>query len=248
MQLLMQCHLPEWRCFFLYHDFIMFLITSNKSPEPHEVTSIIIQLVELSQCFCPVRSIWIYRVIRWNHGNHHPKQLLLNFWGFKKKLLKNLHGEVQSWFVRGVSLQQWGLMVSKCGSFQSVHVFFSIYFCINSACNISFLYHAQVCFVLLDAEAKFPAFSKLAIRRNLSVASTSHIDRQALFDALFGRAELCDGVEFLEGNLVAKWFLGPKKKLLGDRWPRTQWLMKMKHVTRGLWGNLPSFSRENYSS
>lgn len=158
MQLLMQCHLPEWRCFFLYHDFIMFLITSNKSPEPHEVTSIIIQLVELSQCFCPVRSIWIYRVIRWNHGNHHPKQLLLNFWGFKKKLLKNLHGEVQSWFVRGVSLQQWDSWCPNVAVFR-VCMFFFRYISASTApaTFLSYTMHKCVSFCWMQKQ-NFPHF------------------------------------------------------------------------------------------
>lgn len=95
-------------------------------------------------------------------------------------------------------------MVSMWQFSWDVYVFLLICFCINSACNISFLYHAQVCFVLLDAEAKFPAFFHPGNMSNLSVASVSRVDRQALFDAIFGRAEFCDGVEFLEGNLVAK--------------------------------------------
>ena len=46
------------------------------------------------------------------------------------------------------------------------------------------------------------------------------VGRQALFDALFGRAELCDGVEFLEGNLVAKWLWTQETCYLvtGDQW------------------------------
>ena len=53
-----------------------------------------------------------------------------------------------------------------------------------------------------------------------TLASVSRVDRQALFDALFGRAELCDGVEFLEGNLVAKWLRTQETCYLvtGDPW------------------------------
>lgn len=87
--------------------------------------------------------------------------------------------------------------------------------------------HKRVSFCWMQKQ-NFPHVFTLAIRRIFSVASTSRVDRQALFDALFGRAELCDGVEFLEGNLVAKWFLGPKKHAtwwLGDPGDPWKWSM-----------------------
>ena len=167
--------------------------------------------------FGPDRSIWIYRVIRWNHGNHHPKQLLLNFWRIQKKTPEKFARRSYSWFVRGVSLQQMGTHGVQMWQFFRVCMFFFFDMFLHQQrlqTFFSYTMHKCVSFCWMQKQ-NFPHFSPW----NMSVASASRVDRQALFDALFGRAELCDGVEFLEGNLVAKWFLGPKKH--ATWWPVT---------------------------
>ena len=193
--------------------------------------------------FGPDRSIWIYRVIRWNHGNHHPKQLLLNFWRIQKKTPEKFARRSYSWFVRGVSLQQMGTHGVQMWQFFRVCMFFFFRYVSASTApaNIFFLYHAQVCFVLLDAEAKFPAFFTLEyvsgfgiprwqtglvwcpLWKSWTLRWSGISGRQPGSKMIFRTQETC--------YLVT-----------GDSW---KWSMSLGG---GLWGNLPSFSRENFSS
>ena len=141
----------------LYHVFDNFQTTSKQKPWTprsninHHTARWVVPM--FLSCFTISRSRawWLLfgpvpgpsesiRVICWNHGNHHPKQLLLNFWGFKKNNSWKLCTEK---FKAGLCLRS---LPSTNGDSHGIHVavlgmcmfFFSICFCINSACNISF--------------------------------------------------------------------------------------------------------------